>query len=422
MGGLVTPPLSGFSPSRFRSPAKGKPCPQDVDRRVHVGVRGMPARRTGELGLGETVLLCHVPAPGAGAGGVGGVHRDQLSTGAFSLVRENRQEHPPTRVEDASVERGLGSDVPSGLLDRARSGAGHVRDPQVLVHDHVVVADQRVRRPVCVIESLAADLAVQCGDPCHLLATAFGPALLAGEAPLRGGEAISGRGEVTRVGHVRTVRRRDKRGHTHIQADHSARGGKRLGGHAVTGEDHIPAGAFPPHADRLDGARHAAVLVHADMPDALQPHERRGGVLGLGVPSAAVTVLRPLDRVEPAPALETGEAGPTTLADPLEEPGERLVQAAQGGLSGGERPTRLPVRVISTDVLRLARLIAVPDRHACLAVGGAAVLRSGVVELTVVFQARGECSGLLGGGSQEELERPNARSPPLDGRSSCVSM
>ncbi|MEV4581225.1 hypothetical protein AB0K16_49130, partial [Nonomuraea jabiensis] len=39
---FVTPPLpegSGFSLSRLHSLTKGKPCPQDVDRRVHVGVR-----------------------------------------------------------------------------------------------------------------------------------------------------------------------------------------------------------------------------------------------------------------------------------------------------------------------------------------------------------------------------------------------
>src|SRR5690606_33076699 len=58
--GLVTPPLpegSGFSLSRLRSVAKGKPCPENVLGRVHVGVRGMPARLAGELGLGDAVLL-----------------------------------------------------------------------------------------------------------------------------------------------------------------------------------------------------------------------------------------------------------------------------------------------------------------------------------------------------------------------------
>src|SRR5690606_20869682 len=106
----VTPPLpegSGFSLSRFRSVAKGKPCPENVLGRVHVSVRGMPARRTGELGLGDAVLRSAVPAAGTCAGGVGGVHRDQLATGAFSLVREDRQEHPPTRIQDASVQTGL---------------------------------------------------------------------------------------------------------------------------------------------------------------------------------------------------------------------------------------------------------------------------------------------------------------------------
>ncbi|GAA2361601.1 hypothetical protein GCM10010404_14190 [Nonomuraea africana] len=46
---MVTPPLpeeSGFSLSRFRSVAKGKPCPEDVDRRVHVGVRNLNDLRT----------------------------------------------------------------------------------------------------------------------------------------------------------------------------------------------------------------------------------------------------------------------------------------------------------------------------------------------------------------------------------------
>ncbi|WP_204287440.1 hypothetical protein, partial [Microbispora amethystogenes] len=42
LGNVVTPPLpegSGFSLSRFRSVAKGKPCPENVLGRVHVGVR-----------------------------------------------------------------------------------------------------------------------------------------------------------------------------------------------------------------------------------------------------------------------------------------------------------------------------------------------------------------------------------------------
>src|SRR5690606_30324309 len=110
---LVTPPLpqgSGFSLSRFRSLAKGKPCPQDVDRRVHVGVRGMPAPRTSEFGLGDAVLRSAVPTSGAGARGVGGVHRDQLSTGAFSLVRQDRQKHPPTRIHNRTVQTGFRRD------------------------------------------------------------------------------------------------------------------------------------------------------------------------------------------------------------------------------------------------------------------------------------------------------------------------
>jgi hypothetical protein len=73
-----------------------------------VGVGGVSATGALELLLRGAVLAGHVPAGGAGAGGIAGVHRDQLATGAFSLVREDAQEHPPTRVVDASVQPGLG--------------------------------------------------------------------------------------------------------------------------------------------------------------------------------------------------------------------------------------------------------------------------------------------------------------------------
>lgn len=116
----VTPPLpegSGFS-GRFRG-LMGKPCPEDVGCRVHVSVCGVPARPAREVGLGEAVVLRTVPAAGARAGGVGGVHRDQLTTGAFSLVRKDPQEHPPTRIQDRTVQPGLLGDVAARPLEGA---------------------------------------------------------------------------------------------------------------------------------------------------------------------------------------------------------------------------------------------------------------------------------------------------------------
>ena len=408
----MTPPLlegSGFSLSRFRSFAKGKPCPENVFSRVHVGVRGMPARRTSELGLGDAVLRSAVPAAGTGAGGVGGVHRDQLATGALSLVREHTQEHPPTRVQNASIQAGLGGDVPAWLLDRAGRAANHVRDPQVLVHDQVIVADQVERDLVRVIKALPPDLRMQGSNPRRRLKPPFATPLLAGEVALRGSEPVGGGGEVARVGHLRPVAGSDQGGHTHVDPNHRPRGGKRLGWHVVAGQDHVPAVALPLDADRLHPAAYGAVLVHADMPDSLEPHERGLGVFGLGVPAAAVTVLRPFDRVEPAAALEAGEARLLPGLKAAEERGERLIQPSQGGLLGGKRPSALPVRVVGSDVLQLGRLVFVPDRHTCLAVGGAAVLKGRVVQLAVVLQARGERDLLAASGTQQELVRPSHR-------------
>ncbi|GAA3127805.1 hypothetical protein GCM10020001_056470 [Nonomuraea salmonea] len=167
--GAVTPPLpegSGFSLSRFPSLAKGRPCPENGAGRVHVGVRGMPARRAGERG--EAVVLRAMPASGARAGGAGGVHRDQLSTG---------------------------------------------------------------------------------------------------------------------VGHVHAVAGGDRRGDTQVDAGRRAGGGQRRGGHVVARHDHIPARAFPLHADRLDPADHRAVLVDADVPDmgGERPPALPAGVVGADV-------------------------------------------------------------------------------------------------------------------------------------------
>ena len=408
----VTPPLpegSGFSLSRFRSFAKGKPCPENVLGRVHISVRGMPARRTSELGLGDAVLRSAMPAAGTGAGGVGGVHRDQLATSTLSLVREHTQEHPPTRIQDASVQTGLLRDVPAWLLDRAGRAADHVHDPQVLMHDHVIVADQGERGLVRVVEALPPDLRMQGSNPRHRLTPPFAAPLLAGEVALRGSDPVGGGGEVARVGHLRPVRGGDQGGHAHVDPDHCPRGGKRLGGHVVAGQDHVPAAAFPLDADRLHPAAHWAVLMHADMPDSLEPHERGRGVIGLGVPAAAVTVLRPFDRVEPTASLEAGETRLLPGLKAAEERGERPIEPSQGGLLGGERPSALPVRVVGSDVLQLGRLVFVPDRHTCLAVGGAAVLQRRVVQLAVVLQARGERDLLAAGWAKQEFVGPSHR-------------
>ncbi len=71
-----------------------KPCPQNVDGRVLVRVRGVPAPPTAELGPGGPVLLGDVPAGRAALGGVAGVDLDDDPSGTFSLDAQHPEEHP----------------------------------------------------------------------------------------------------------------------------------------------------------------------------------------------------------------------------------------------------------------------------------------------------------------------------------------
>ncbi len=211
---------------------------------------------------------------------------------------------------------------------------------------------------------------------------------------------------MARVGQRLPVAGGDQRRHAHVQAHGRARRRQGLGGNRVTGQDHIPVGSFPLDTDRLHPPLDWAVLMHPHVADALQPDERRGQVFRLGVPPAAVAVLGPLDCVEPAAPLEPGEPGRASGLDAEEERGERLVQPPQRGLLRGERPPALTPGVIGADVLEIGRLVAVPNAHARLAVGGAPVLQSGVVEDPVILKASGERGSLLAGGAQQEFERP----------------
>jgi hypothetical protein len=122
----LTADVASFS-GRVRG-LTGKPCPQDVRGRVLVGVRAVPARNASEGSLVDTVLSRAVPTAGAGTGGVGGVHRDQRPSGAFSLGGEDREEHPPTRIENRTVQTAFGVQVAARSLHGPGRRAGHVGD------------------------------------------------------------------------------------------------------------------------------------------------------------------------------------------------------------------------------------------------------------------------------------------------------
>src|SRR5439155_23455885 len=102
---------------------------------------------------------------------------------------------------------------------------------------------------------------------------------------------------------------------------------ERFGGYFVAGEDDVPLPSLALDADGPDPAAHRAVLMHANVPDALQPHAGDRVMRG-GVPAAAVPVLGEVDRVEPVHPTKTRIAGLLSGLDPPEEGLHRLVQAA----------------------------------------------------------------------------------------------
>jgi hypothetical protein len=96
-------------------------------------------------------------------------------------------------------------------------------------------------------------------------------------------------------------------------------------------------------ADGLDPALHRTVLVHPDVPDTL--HADAGHrVVRVGIPPAAVPVLRELHGVKPGHATKPGIAGLLSGLHAAEERLHRLVQATQRGLLAGKRPATLTLR------------------------------------------------------------------------------
>ena len=182
----MTPPLPegrGFS-GRFRT-LKGQPGPEYVDRGVHVCVRLVAAREAPEHRLADAVPRRDVPALRASLRGVTGVHLNHHPPGALSLGAQDIEEHPPSRVENRSVQAGLRSG-PVRLIGAVAGWAWswpprHIRYVQRFMPDHVVVADKRERDLMGVVQPRAAHLAVQCRDFADGLAAAVAAAPFAGE-------------------------------------------------------------------------------------------------------------------------------------------------------------------------------------------------------------------------------------------------
>ena len=90
-----------------------------------------------------TVLSCDVVAARAALARVGGIHGNNSPTGAFRLVVDHRDEPCPPGIADGVVQARLCPDVHALVLHSPFRGPGHVRDLEPLVHDDVVIVDER---------------------------------------------------------------------------------------------------------------------------------------------------------------------------------------------------------------------------------------------------------------------------------------
>lgn len=147
------------------------------------------------------------------------------------------------------------------------------------------------------------------------------------------------------------------------------------------------------------------MLVDADVADTEQVDAGHGG-MWYGIPAGTVLLRRPLDRVEPAAALEPWVARPILPCfDAAEECGERLIQPAERLLLGTRRPAALATRVGSPDRRNLPRLMAIAGRHAAHPPRLAPLFQCGIVELAMVLQAFREQPRLAARRPQKELVR-----------------
>src|SRR3977135_2032560 len=96
-------------------------------------------------------------------------------------------------------------------------------------------------------------------------------------------------------------------GYAHVDTGHRIGRGEWFGGHLVTGEDDVPLPALARDADRLDPAFDGPVLVHPNVPHALQADAGDRVVWG-GVPAAAIPVLGELGACRTSSRHGTGDS------------------------------------------------------------------------------------------------------------------
>ena len=398
--------VAGSFFSRSVGCVTGQPGPQDVACGVLVCVGMVPAAATSEYRLGEAVLYGCVPAVFAAVGGVPGVDLDHGASSVFRFGAQNRDELPPARIGDTSVQPGLrGCTVGQELAGVVGVGDGcgpahHGGDRQVLDGDQVIGLHERAGGFVVEVAAAVGDLAMPCSQRLTSAAPVLGPRFGAGQPLLRCGQPGGGG-----AGPARVMMCSPSEVVAKLAIPTSTPAWRPVAGIGLAGtssQDKISIQRRPSRRiwivfTRPTTSRCALTLTW--------PTPCRYTRRGVGVPAGAVTVLGPLHTVEPRLAFEPRITRPRPGFHPPKETLKGPVEPAQRGLLAGERPHR-HIRAHRPDLAQLRRLIAVADASPACPPGVAAFLQRCVVQLPMPIHTRRQRDVLTRSRAQPELICP----------------
>lgn len=297
------------------------------------------------------------------------VNLDELSTGAFCLVRKHSEKTSPSCI----VNR---------LRQHPASKPLHV---QVLYGNRAVLIDEVARELVVEVRPLISDVGMSPLQLEHGLAAAVTPLLSPGYLTLAAPEPDLSIPVVARVLDRRAVGQDGETRQANVDADRMFASRKR-GGFPFGAEAREPVASFPFDRDRLNFAFQRPMQFELD-------------------------VARPVDAefaaVEQSTAVSVGREGDTVVAPEGSKPREpRLVAALTTGEERLEGPVDAPQNVLAAGEVRerqapigphrlqLVSLIVVADRLAARLPGPNPLLQGGVVERARFTQFSGEEVGL----------------------------
>ncbi len=385
------------------SDRKGQSSPEDVACGIYVGVDFVSTLVTSEHRLADAVGGADVPAVGTRRTRVPGVHEDHLSSSFLRFGNEDVRELCPARVGDRSVQATLGG-CPVGEEDSGAFGIGdglgsayHVGDPEVLNADHVVASDELSGCLVVEVSPAIGDLSVTGGNGLAGCPAVGRARLFSGKDPLGGGKSVGRSSCPSGVVDVLSIGSGEKAHDSQINAHCLVSRCQGLDRDLVSGEHHIPPATFSLDRDRLDPPGNTAVGCYLYMSNSLEVDTGN-----LRLPLGAVAVFGPLNTVETVGGFESRVAGDLAIPHPAEEGVKSLVEAAQGGLLGGERPLG-DVGPECSDLGELRRLSVVGNADLTEFPRVSAFLEGRIVELAVGIEILLKCDMLSGRRAQREL-------------------